>query len=58
MFTVTDPGFLRWGHQPLSLGQKPVIWQDFWRKLHMEMKEIGPRGGASLAPPWIHQWFK
>ena len=22
------------GRQPLSLGQKPIIWQDFCRKLH------------------------
>ena len=30
--TVADPEFPR--HQPLILGQKPIIWQDFCRKLH------------------------
>ena len=40
--------------QPLSLGQKPIIWQDFW----MKMKEIGPRGSVDnyrppLKPPMI-----
>ena len=30
------------GWQPLSLGQKPIIWQDFCRKLHGN--EVGPRG--------------
>ena len=33
--TVTDPGFSRQGQrQPLSFGQKPIIWQDFCQKLH------------------------
>ena len=28
---------------PWALGQKPIIWQDFCRKLH-ENEEIGRRG--------------
>ena len=31
---MVDPGFLRWGRQPLSLSQKPIILQDFSRKVH------------------------
>ena len=31
--TEADPGFPRRGRQPMSLGQKPIIWQDFCRKL-------------------------
>ena len=48
---VEDPGFPRRGrgHQPLSLVKKPIIWQDFCRKLH-EMKEIKPRRGVPDAP--------
>ena len=34
----------------MSLGQKPVFWQDF-AKNYMKIKGIGPRGGrASLDP--------
>ena len=55
---VVDPGFPRYGFQPLSSGQNPYIWQDFDRKMHT-IKEIGPeRWGArvrSLAIPWIRQ---
>ena len=32
--TVADQGFPKRGRQPLYLGQKPIIWQDFCRKLH------------------------
>ena len=35
------------GHQSLSLGRKPIIWQDFHRKL-LENEEIGK--GESLVP--------
>ena len=31
---VADPEFPRRGIQPLSLGWKPIIWQDFCQKLH------------------------
>ena len=52
--SVADPGFHRQGggRQPLSFGQKPIIWQDFFQKLHV-MNEIGPRGvpGTPLDPP-------
>ena len=35
IYSVADPGFPEGeGHQPLSLGRKPNIWQDFCRKLH------------------------
>ena len=39
--TVADPGFLGRGPQPLSLGQKPIIWQDF-KETCMKLKEIRP----------------
>ena len=40
--------------QPNSV-QKPIIWQDFFRKLHEnEMKEIGP-GVGRLDPPMLTQ---
>ena len=35
------------GHQPLSLGQKPIIWQHFCQN-HMTMKDIGSRGRVTL----------
>ena len=33
-----------------NLWRQPIIWQDFPRKLHenMKMKEVGPRGGAPI----------
>ena len=38
----------------LNLGQKPIIWQDFCRKLHEN--EIGTERGARIpSAPWIHQ---
>ena len=44
--TEADPGFPRRRRQPMSLGQKPIIWQDFCRKLWK----------WTLAPPCIRQW--
>ena len=29
-FAVADLGFPDGGSQPLNLGQKHIIWQDFW----------------------------
>ena len=59
--TVADPGFHRrtgGGRQPLRLGRKPIICQDFCRKLHENGRNWTEGGGgrASLVPPWIHQW--
>ena len=31
---VVHPGFPRWGRQPMILGQKLIVWQDFCQKLH------------------------
>ena len=42
------------GHQPLNLGQKAIIWQDFTENC-MRMKEIGPRGGMC---PWHSPWIR
>ena len=50
---VADPGFPRRGG-----GRKPIIWEDFLPKTAVQMKGIELRGGcASLAFPWIRQWF-
>ena len=38
------------GHQPLNLGQKPIIWEKFAENC-VEILEIRP---GSLVPPWIH----
>ena len=32
--SVADPGFPHGGRQPLNLGQKRSIWQNFGRKPH------------------------
>ena len=42
---VADPGFPSRGHQPLNLGQKPIICKIFAEN-SIKMKEIGPRRGA------------
>ena len=42
------------GRQPLNLGQKAIIWQDFTENC-MRMKEIGPRGGMC---PWRSPWIR
>ena len=48
---MADPGFpRRGGAQPLSLGQKLIIWQDFCRKLHENKKNLIGWGGG--ARPW------
>ena len=50
--SVADPGFPRQGEggQSLSLlGQKPIIWRDFCRKMD-ENERNGTGGHASLAP--------
>ena len=41
------------GRQPLSLGQKPIIWQDQYQKLQKNEKEIGRElvPNAPLDPP-------
>ena len=47
------------GRQPLSLGQKPIIWQDFCWKLHGNERNWAERvrlSGISLDPP-ILTWF-
>ena len=49
--TVVDSGFPRRGRLPPSLGQKPIIWQDFCRKLREIKRNWIERGHASLAPP-------
>ena len=40
--SVADPGFpIRGGgRQALSLGQKPIIWQDFCRKLRENVRPL------------------
>ena len=45
--------------QPLDLRQKPIIWQDIWRKLHENERILtgGGRGARALALPWIRQWL-
>ena len=43
------------GCQPLNLSQKPIIWQDFCRKLHINERNWTEGGGACLAPHWIRQ---
>ena len=48
--SVADLGFPRRrgnGCQLLDMGQKPIIWQDFSRKLQ-EMKDIGLIGGGGV----------
>ena len=40
------------GYQLSRTVHKPIILQKFCRNC-MKMKEFGPRGGASLASPWI-----
>ena len=34
MVYVKQWDFRGWERQPLSLEQKPIVWQDFFRKLH------------------------
>ena len=46
VLTVADSGFPRQGRQPLSLGQKPIIWQDFCQKLHKNERNWNGGGGA------------
>ena len=43
---VADPGFPRWGGQPLSLDRKPIIWQNFCRKLHENERNWTESRGA------------
>ena len=42
------------GVQSLSMGQKPIIWQDFCRKLHENERNWTKKGRASLASS--RQW--
>ena len=53
--SMADTGFPRrglgGGGQPLSLGQKPTIWQGFCRKLHENQRNWTGEEGASLVPP-------
>ena len=39
------------GCQLLDLGQKPVIWQDFSRKLHENKKKLDQVGHVPSVPP-------
>ena len=41
----------RLGHEHLSLGQKPIIWQVFCQKSHNNERIGTKRGRASLTPP-------
>ena len=40
------------GRQRLNLGQKPIIWQDFCRKLHENERNWTERGGGMSLPPF------
>ena len=54
--SVADSGFPRRGRVPTpGFGQTPIIWSDFYRKLH-ENERNWSGGRASLTPPWISQW--
>ena len=51
---MADPGFPDGEHQPLDMGQKPIIWQDISRKLHENERiwtEKGARKSSSTPPP-------
>ena len=49
---MANPGFPRpRGHQPMSLGQKPIIWQDFCWKLH-ENERNWTEKGARTPSEW------
>ena len=51
---VADPGFPQMegeGHQLLSLGHKPNIWQDFCQELHEIERNCTERWCVSLAHP-------
>ena len=48
----------RRGHEHLSLGQKPIIWQVFCQKSHNNEKNWDQEGAhISDAPSRIHQCF-
>ena len=44
---VANPGFPRRGHQPLCLGQKPIIGKDFCQKLHETERNQGKDQGEA-----------
>ena len=48
--SVVDPGFPRRGRQLMVLGHKPIIWQDFWQKLHENERNWTERGRVPGAP--------
>ena len=48
--TVADPGFFKGRGNPSVRGRKPVIWQDFHRKLHENA--VADPGGAPAPPPY------
>ena len=47
---MADPQFPKGRRQPVSLEQKPIIWQDFRRKLHENERNWTERGGG--VPPF------
>ena len=51
---MVDPGFPRWGYQPLILGQN-LVFDKIFDENFMKVKEIGPRVGvcAPSALSWI-----
>ena len=48
--SAAEAEFPRRGHQPLYLGQKAIIWQDFCRKLH-------ENASLDTRLPCIRQWL-
>ena len=68
VYAVADPEFPRWEggggvRQPQTWRQKPIFWSNFPRKLHENERNWtrggggGSRRSASLALPWIRQYF-
>ena len=46
---VADPGFRRWGVPTSKVGRYPIIWPNFYEKLHRN-ERIWTRGAC----PWRH----
>ena len=54
LFECSSGSRISWGrgHQLLNFRHKPIIWQDFCRKLpDFQMTEIGPGAGVPSPPP-------
>ena len=49
---VAHQRFLHGGRQPLILERKPIIWKDFYQKLHENIKNLTDSlARAPRAPP-------